>query len=77
MRNTRISFDRLPDGSLFDSRLNTWIKLPKTICEGGKKYNAVHEEYLTLEDAELVSTQLFPDEILVLYDPTENCVSWE
>ena len=76
MRRTFISFARLPPGSYFDARGETWIKCPKLLDSDDKKFNAYHSEFDTMDAQTAVSTAVFPDETLVRYDPDEAVAQW-
>jgi hypothetical protein len=77
MRATFISFARLPPGSYFDARGDTWIKCNGVLTgDDNVRFNAYHSEFDHLGQNDMVTTQIFPDEMLVKYDPDEPRVDW-
>lgn len=76
MRSRFISFARLPPGSYFDARGATWIKCPGMLDGDGTKFNAYHSEFDHLDANASVKIGVFPDEMLVKYDPEEGRAQW-
>ncbi len=79
MRNTRISFDRLPAGSYFEARGKVWVKGPANMTRSGVKFNsydAVATAAATNFEQDPIPVELFPGEILVRYNPNEKRAPW-
>ena len=79
MRQTFISFDRLPVGSYFDARGRSWVKGPANLCKNGIPFNS-YDANATLAandfDKSLITVELFPGEMFVNYNPNEKRVKW-
>jgi hypothetical protein len=79
MRNTNISFDRLPAGSYFEARGKVWVKGPANMHQAGvsfNSYDAVATKAAVDFKKDPISVELFPGEMLVRYDPEEKRAPW-
>lgn len=79
MRNNYISFARLPPGSYFDARGKTWIKGPANMTQLGVNFNS-YDANATAQAKDVekdpIPVELFPDEVLVKYNPEEKRAPW-
>jgi hypothetical protein len=79
MRNSFISFGRLAPGSYFDARSESWVKASNNTIHDGVYFNSYNaEDTANAVDFEKdpVTVELFPDEMLVKYNPDEKLAPW-